>query len=1399
MESLLSGHAPAFQKALDNFRSNVAQSDQDEFKYTTLEDLQRSILEIQEKHASGRKAKNMARLNPFLKAMEQYGKVIEVFLNTSEFVAFVWVCECLPNKRILADLKPLEGPTKFLLQVASTFVEAFDELLDAYNDIGESLPMLAQYESLFQEKRYMGEVLELIYVDILKFHQEAYKYFKQRVWKQLFQITWKSFRFRFKPVLEDLRRHKDLVEKQASLYQYEEVQRVRITAETEFRSLREAEDLRQRWAVQDFLSAANVEEDQEIKASVRAKYPGVCSWILNHKSVQAWSDPNLHSSPLLWIKGIPGSGKTTLASFLVEQLRKTPSNHVVFFYCKHEDKDRNSFVALARAMIGQIVLQNDSLVPYVYEKAATCGEKPLKTLKRSQDILEIALKSLDRVCIIIDGLDECPPSEKETIASWFQTLIRSMSEDDYADMKCIFLCQSDKETSKLFKGLPSVLMGSADLAGDIETFCKIEGEKIKNKFALLDPEKDEIIQKVSHEAKDMFLYAKLVMKNLLDQTRLANLRKEMQPGRFPKGINQAYGRIVDRILDKESTEREGAEQLLGLLACAKRPLKWTEIQGAISIDLGAKIVDFDGRCFRADSKDLCGSLVEIRPGGTVELVHMTAKHYLIYQGYISLKKEEFSFARLCLEYLSMRCFNSGLAEHVIQEFIETGHYAFAEYAITYWSEHLLGAIRTLEALDLESLAHFIDVFLNTHFSPAPSTQPIPELIEKNIERFRPHTFYDNLGQAIVVLEDRKRSNPKAKDPINNLDLEDVLCRIRSLMEKMSSSEKTKHNLERIHGVNIFKCSRIDCTSFFEGFSNLDDCRQHQRRHDRRFHCTFEGCVAVQSGFASSIGLQRHFERFHDPSSVTGFPCYREPSKDDVKRAIKEANIPVIEQFLQNENPKGHMLEFEPYRTTTKSLWQTAINYPDDEVIGLLIRHTKFQGTRALSSILRLATAAGQTDLVHRFIGDESCHQSRESMAWEAIDVAISHNNVDILRILINNDLLKTSSANLTEAQYRLSRACVSGSLSCVQYFVSECALDPFQHTNSQLSLHIEAQNGIARRTQLSKELRTHSPLYNAIAAGHRSVVKYLLNLEDIQRLSKPEEGGTLLTTAATNGHEEIVEMLTNHKDIISKFLEQNYLIKAKLYNAVRSGKEGLVKELLPQAGPDYDMPDRNGCSMLMYAALNGLEYTVEYLLQKGANVGKIGNCPEATASTSPDQSALILAVFNGHTRVVRRLLQCPGIQVGGYIVPRKGQKKAGRYQNSFQVAELKGHGSISQLLRNHEHDTRIAGMPSQTQHQPSTSTNIGLIEEPPALDRDEPGNSSDGELPVMPESDDGGTRPEISGERWKEYSGEEPPALGRDELDNSSDKELPVMPESDDGGTKSEVSEEEWWEEYHRG
>jgi hypothetical protein len=65
--------------------------------------------------------------------------------------------------------------------------------------------------------------------------------------------------------------------------------------------------------------------------------------------------------------------------------------------------------------------------------------------------------------------------------------------------------------------------------------------------------------------------------------------------------------------------------LFGWLVCAKRSLKWHEIQGLKSINLDEQSVEFERQRFVVTPKDLCESLVEIRSDGTLELVHLTAK------------------------------------------------------------------------------------------------------------------------------------------------------------------------------------------------------------------------------------------------------------------------------------------------------------------------------------------------------------------------------------------------------------------------------------------------------------------------------------------------------------------------------------------------------------------------------------------------------------------------------------------------------------------------------------------------------------------------------------------------------------------------------------------------------
>lgn len=55
--------------------------------------------------------------------------------------------------------------------------DSFETLLEAYYEIGEQLPLLQEYENLFNENPYMVQALELMYIDILEFHQQAMRFF----------------------------------------------------------------------------------------------------------------------------------------------------------------------------------------------------------------------------------------------------------------------------------------------------------------------------------------------------------------------------------------------------------------------------------------------------------------------------------------------------------------------------------------------------------------------------------------------------------------------------------------------------------------------------------------------------------------------------------------------------------------------------------------------------------------------------------------------------------------------------------------------------------------------------------------------------------------------------------------------------------------------------------------------------------------------------------------------------------------------------------------------------------------------------------------------------------------------------------------------------------------------
>jgi hypothetical protein len=176
---------------------------------------------------------------------------------------------------------------------------------------------------------------------------------------------------------------------------------------------------------------------------------------------------------------------------------------VVFFYCKHGDARFNTFVALARRMLTQLLGQCPDLLPYYHDKVLASNEAVLTSLPLAKEILETALKSASKTYVIIDGLDECHRDERKSISSWFRQVVEDLPLTDVDQIRCLFISQDDGYARKDFSVLPSLKITSADTVPDIEAYTSKRASEVQQKFALSDSRRSEIIRKVTDGSQGM--------------------------------------------------------------------------------------------------------------------------------------------------------------------------------------------------------------------------------------------------------------------------------------------------------------------------------------------------------------------------------------------------------------------------------------------------------------------------------------------------------------------------------------------------------------------------------------------------------------------------------------------------------------------------------------------------------------------------------------------------------------------------------------------------------------------------------------------------------------------------------------------------------------------------------
>ncbi|KAM0298823.1 hypothetical protein ACHAPM_008253 [Fusarium culmorum] len=154
-------------------------------------------------------------------------------------------------------------------------------------------------------------------------------------------------------------------------------------------------------------------EGSEYRKHLAFHLEGTGEWLHRSENYQQW-----HQTPengLLWIKGVPGSGKSVVAASLIDKLSQEQVPVLYFFFRQIIDANHRP-INLLRDWLVQILL---------YSPPLQCTLKHYVDNSRSLDSVSIdelwkhlkaALSSIPRVYCVADALDEMDDENNDFIA-----------------------------------------------------------------------------------------------------------------------------------------------------------------------------------------------------------------------------------------------------------------------------------------------------------------------------------------------------------------------------------------------------------------------------------------------------------------------------------------------------------------------------------------------------------------------------------------------------------------------------------------------------------------------------------------------------------------------------------------------------------------------------------------------------------------------------------------------------------------------------------------------------------------------------------------------------------------------------------------------------------------------
>ncbi|KAF4899121.1 Ankyrin-1 [Colletotrichum fructicola] len=578
---------------------------------------------------------------------------------------------------------------RFLLQTTVSEVQVFSAVVTDLEDIARKLARYRMTEKL-HVRRIQSEIdteveraLVRLYAEILTHLSYAVRFYSERT-------IARAVKSPFRTVKED--RKKELQDRE------HEVNQLTTLADAEI--LRSFDGTFKRFSMQasrlvsedkfneiaSWLSVAPYYSHHQFIAESRLA--GVGQWLLNHQDYTQWLTSS--SSSLFYLYGIPGSGKSTLCSVVVDTMISAAGNDpcaspLGYFYCANPEfeKARRSCDDVLRTILFQLSIDSSSrtmVKQFLYSEyerqlarspAGRFDMVKLRTKDCVRLILELAEE--DPITIIIDGLDSIDDDDKYTLIKALDDIV---SQADNV-VKIFVTSRSSNQAAMIPTAAFKTQITPEATRQDMEAFVKHQIDAALAAKLLLGGVVRFDTRKVLEEALlegagEMFLWVKLCMERICRETVEDDVLSALRT-KLPESIDQLYQSSLDRISRAGNEVRGLAMKALSWVLHMRKPLTPPALLAALESGQ-------DPTLDAAQLMNICHNLVVLDTQCNVmRFSHQSVQDFLKGHESFAPRTAHNLLASICIE----ACSRGPVSEHALA--IPSDD--FYVYAAIYWPVH----------------------------------------------------------------------------------------------------------------------------------------------------------------------------------------------------------------------------------------------------------------------------------------------------------------------------------------------------------------------------------------------------------------------------------------------------------------------------------------------------------------------------------------------------------------------------------------------------------------------------------------------------------------------------------------------------------------------------------------